>query len=41
VSARKLARLAADGDILERLDTLSETLQSLRLRLAAVAVAMK
>jgi len=41
VSARALARLAGDGDILDRLDTLSETLQSLRLRLAAVATAMK
>ncbi|HZS40047.1 MAG TPA: hypothetical protein VFF06_24610 [Polyangia bacterium] len=41
VSARKLATLATDGDILDRLDTLSETLQSLRRSLAAVAVAMK
>lgn len=41
VSARQLASLATDGDILDRLDTLSETLQSLRRSLAAVAVAMK
>lgn len=41
VSARALARLAADGDILDRLDTLSETLQSLRRSLGTVAAGMK
>jgi hypothetical protein len=41
VSARALARLATSGDILDRLDTLSETLQSLRRSLATVAAAMK
>jgi len=41
VSARALARLAAGGDILDRLDTLSETLQSLRRGLATVAQSIK
>jgi hypothetical protein len=41
VNARELLRLATDGDVLDRLDTLSETFQSLRRRLGTIAETMR
>jgi len=41
VNPRELLRLAEGGDVLDRLDTLSETFQSLRRRLATIAATLR
>src|SRR5579864_4891919 len=41
VDPRELLRLASGGDVLDRLDTLAETFQSLRRRLATIAAQIR
>jgi hypothetical protein len=41
LQANELARLAGDGEVLDRLDTLSETVTSLRRKLLAIASYMR
>jgi hypothetical protein len=41
VNPRDLLRLASEGDVLDRLDTLSDTFQSLRRRLATIAGSLR